>query len=86
MLALSVQAVVVCMQCNCAEDLHFSAFHYYLCACTGMEGKISDFAMPHCDKTATAQLGMYIYIIITPMATSGETCRRRSLQSDGGVD
>ena len=27
MLASSVQAVVACMQCNCAEGLHFSTFH-----------------------------------------------------------
>ena len=29
MLASSVQAVVACMQCKCAEGLHFSAFHFY---------------------------------------------------------
>jgi len=27
MLASPVQAVVACVQCNCAEGLHFSAFH-----------------------------------------------------------
>ena len=30
----SIQMLLYTFQSNCAEGLHFSAFHYYCCACS----------------------------------------------------